>query len=146
MPGDRCRETLSVIAGNCGGCGEVEERRSPQRHEPRRALAEICPSATKTAGCGSCGVSGDGGGLLFSRELAVAGFCETCGGGPANFSGYLAFPQPFDRFIHRLAGAKLGGNAEHWRGTVQRPPDCFPGSAPSNLERSARPRECGFRS
>src|SRR5213082_443585 len=127
MPGDRCRETLSVIAGNCGGCGEVEERRSPQRHEPRRALAEICPWATKTAGCGSCGVSGDGGGLLFSRELAVAGFCETCGGGPANFSGYLAFPQPFDRFIHRLAGAKLGPSQSMdksverlWKGKIAR--------------------------
>src|SRR5260370_14303942 len=111
MLGDRSRAEVAVCAGNYRGYGEVEERGSSQRHEPRRAVAEIRPAAAKMAGRRNGGVPGDRGGLLFSREVAGAVFGEARSGGPANFSGHLAFPQPFDRFINRLAGAKPGGNA-----------------------------------
>jgi len=69
----------------------VEERRSSQRHESRRALAEICPAATKMAGCGNYGVSGGGRGLPFPRELAVADFGEARCGGPAYSLAILPF-------------------------------------------------------
>src|SRR5467141_5293164 len=99
MSGDRSRAAVSIRTSNYRGSGEVEERGSSQRHEPRRAVAEIRHAAAKMAGRGNCGVPGDSGGLLFSREVAGADFVEACSCGPANFSGYLAFPQPFDRFI-----------------------------------------------
>src|SRR5260370_343110 len=96
------------------------------------------------AGRRNGGVRGDSGRLRLSREVAGADFGEARSGGPANFPGHLAFPQPFDRFINRLAGAKPRGNAEHLGGTVHRPAYCFLRSYPSTPKRSALSRHRGF--